>query len=401
MWRVRPTRGNGCWVWMPRDPVVLVGVSTRALAESAVRAGYSCVSVDAFGDLDQKHRLPNLGIRRDLGERYTAARAVQVARRLTAGPAAYVGNLENHPRAVQRLAAGRRLLGNAPATLIRARTPETLVEAAGGLARVPTTLRRDRVAGADPGRRWLRKPARGGGGSGVSAWRPGEPLGRREIVQERMDGTTGSILFLAGPHGSVLLGLSEILSGASAPAAPGYRYGGSLYPLEPPREETGSALRSLAQTLAASLTDRLGLRGINGADFVLRDGCIHLLEVNPRCTASAELVERATGLSIFAAHVAACGGERVPPPIDPVGSWGKAIVYADADVVVGDTSRWLDREDRRDIPFPGERIARGQPVCTVFARGRDRQECLAGLERAVAEVRRELSAGAKGDARDG
>ena len=32
--------------------ILLAGVSTRALAESAVRAGYRVVAVDAFGDAD-------------------------------------------------------------------------------------------------------------------------------------------------------------------------------------------------------------------------------------------------------------------------------------------------------------------------------------------------------------
>ena len=111
------------------DSVLIVGVSTRALAESASRAGYSCLSVDAFGDLDQKSRVPNVGLSRDLGRSYSAAAAVAVGRRFPAACAAYVGDLENHPAAVRRLARGRRLLGNTPATLVRVRNPVTLAEA--------------------------------------------------------------------------------------------------------------------------------------------------------------------------------------------------------------------------------------------------------------------------------
>ena len=160
------------------DSVLIVGVSTRALAESASRAGYSCVSVDAFGDLDQKSRVQNVSLARDQGRRYSASAAVAVGRRFPAASAAYVGNLENHPAAVRRLALGRRLWGNTPATLVRARDPIAVADAvrrAGG--RAPLTLLAGETRHASAGVRWLRKPRRGGGGSGVRDWEPGAPLG--------------------------------------------------------------------------------------------------------------------------------------------------------------------------------------------------------------------------------
>jgi len=48
-------------------------------------------------------------------------------------------------------------------------------------------------------------------------------------------------------------------------------------------------------------------------------------------------------------------------------------------VQVGDTVAWLEDDDIRDVPAPGQRIARGQPVCTVFAHGTDQRSCYAGL----------------------
>ena len=96
-----------------------------------------------------------------------------------------------------------------------------------------------------------------------------------------------------------------------------------------------------------------------------------------------ELVERAYGLSIFDVHVRACLGEL--PAFDLAAarakgrSVGKAIVYARRDVTMGDTRPWLEDDDLRDIPAPGERIDRGRPVCTVFASGPDPKSCHAAL----------------------
>src|SRR2546429_61507 len=120
----------------------------------------------------------------------------------------------------------------------------------------------------------------------------------------------------------------------------------------------------------------------------------YAVEVNPRYCASMELVERARGISIFAVHARACAGElpdlvHTRPAADVV---GKAIVYAREDVVPEGTARWLEDDDVRDAPAPGEGIARGHPICTVFARGRSVTACGAALAARARTVYRSLDA---------
>ncbi len=368
---------------------MIVGVSTRAFAESAVRAGYRCRTVDAFGDLDQKAMVENVALMRDIGREYHAAAAVALARGLP-GAAAYVANLENHPAAVRRLAAGRRLLGNEPAVLARVRDPFALAAALRPCGvRVPLTLTVAEAGRADPGRAWLRKPVRGGGGSGIGPWRPGLPLGPRTIVQERLEGTPGSIAFAADGRRAVVLGISRQLIGDARFGANGYRYAGSILPFASDDADPGCVAEQAA-AIAETVTAAFGLRGVNGVDFVARDGTLYVLEVNPRYTASMEVIERASGLSIFEAHVAALAGELPAPRAPEPGAHGKAIVFARRDAVVADTRPWLARDDVRDVPFPGERIRRGRPVCTVFARAADAQACYAGLVAAARAVEETL-----------
>src|SRR5262249_42024191 len=125
--------------------------------------------------------------------------------------------------------------------------------------------------------------------------------------------------------------------------------------------------------LASVVAGEFGLVGVNGIDFVARDGVPYLIEVNPRWTASMELVEHAYGVSVFAAHVAACTAGELPAfdlakarrgaPVV-----GKAVVFARGDVTAGDTRRWWrpSNDDAavapvRDVPHPGEKITAGQP----------------------------------------
>lgn len=378
-----------------RADVLIAGVSARAFAESAWRAGYAVLAVDAFGDLDLKARVEAVGLRRDLGRPWSAGGAAAAARAIPAEAVAYGANFENHPRAVRALAAGRRLLGNAPAALTRCRNPWVLAEvaaAAGG--RMPRTLRPGEAGRADPALAWMRKPVRGGGGSGVRLWTPGEPLGAHELLQERIPGLHASAVFLADGRRARLLGLSRQLAGEASFGAPGFRYCGSIYPLATP---AAGALERRAGALADAFAEAFGLVGVNGFDFVVGEGEgegeVWVLELNPRYVASAELIERAQGLSIFSAHAAACGGSLEQAPLAvPDGSWGKAVVYARTGVVAGATREWLERDNVRDVPFPGERLERGAPVCTVFARGTDATECRARLEAAARTIEQELHA---------
>ena len=251
---------------------------------------------------------------------------------------------------------------------------------------MPLTLVPDQARHANAGARWLRKPRRGGGGSGVREWKPGAPLSPHELVQERIEGLLASAAFVANGQRAVLLGMSRGLAGDPAFGARGHRYCGSVYPFSADR-----ALLDRMRAIAGAVTEAFGLVGLNGIDFVLREGEPYVLEINPRYSASMELIERAGRLSVFEAHVAACGGALPSDGAAPMSEvLGKAILYARRDVVVGDTGRWLFRDDLRDVPFPGERVRRGHPVCTVFARGADSVTCYARLVAAASALEQQL-----------
>jgi predicted ATP-grasp superfamily ATP-dependent carboligase len=103
--------------------------------------------------------------------------------------------------------------------------------------------------------------------------------------------------------------------------------------------------------------------------------------VNPRWTASLELVERAHRLSVFELHAAACADLAVPASAFPIPArvHGKAVVFARRTARTGDTRAWLGDESVRDVPHPGTTIPAGQPICTVLASADDADTCYAAL----------------------
>jgi len=377
--------------------VLIAGVSTRALAVSAARAGYRVTAVDAFGDQDLRAVADVLGSLSGTHPRFTPAGAAERARSVSADLVAYTANFENHPEAVAALARGRRLLGNTSAVLRNVRNPVRLMRALvrRGLP-VPET-RGSAPPSAGGARRWLLKPRRSGGGHGTVTWRPGQPVTRRHYLQERIAGVPGSIVFVADGRTAVPLGLSRQLVGLREFGATGFRYCGSLLASAAPVFAAQTALLAGAAALASAVVQEFSLRGLNGIDFVAREGVPFPIEVNPRYAASMELVQRATGVSLFALHADACAGRLAAAPSVPTRVYGKGIVYARRDVVVADPMRWRVA-DLADIPHPGERIGRGHPICTVLAEADSADACVEALVRSAAAVYRGLEHSARGAA---
>ena len=378
---------------MPR--VVVVGWSTRAIADSAARAGFDVTAVDAFADLDQHPDVAAIQVQRDTGEPPTPHALTRAARDVGGDAVVYSSPFENHGRSIAALARGRSLWGNPPETLREARDPVTVMRA----------FRRrgfDVADVVDPNGselpdECLLKPLASGGGRGVRSWRPGSHVPKGWYLQRRIEGSAGSIVFLAARGRAIPLGLSRQLVGDPAFGATGYRYCGNIVAAD--RDGAFGddlVLMSTAVALADAAAAEFGLVGINGIDFIARDSLPIPLEINPRWSASVELVERAFHGQLFGAHVEACTSATLPEhrvvkaPADTV--IGKAVVFARADAIVSDTRLWLRDPDVRDIPRPRAHIREGRPICTVFARAATMERCYEALVERAAGIYASLKA---------
>ena len=369
------------------EQVLVAGISTRALAASAARAGYHVSAADAFGDLDLLRTANIISSRPQERAQFRPMTAAIAADEAPGGLACYTSNFENYPAAVERLARGRTLLGNPASVLTRVRDPLLLMHTLGQLGfEIPKT-RSSAPSERNARGPWLIKPRRSGGGHGTRVWRRHQPLPRTHYLQQRLAGAPGSILFAADRHQAVVLGVSRQLVGDTKLGARGFRYCGSL--LAPPAIlfPDQPKLVEIAERLASAVTREFEVRGLNGIDFIATDGVPYPIEVNPRYSASMELLERAGALSIFQIHEQACRG-TLPKRFRSELVLGKAVVFARKNVVMGDTRAWLEDTSLADIPHAGEKIQRGRPICTVFASGDDPDSCYEHLVNRAAAVYR-------------
>jgi len=392
--------------------LLLLGACVRALAQSALRGRLTharfpggIIAVDFFGDADlENDPVRVVALRRDHGLERTIANLGRAALSLGWNAVMPAGGLENRPGLLRLLARRGRLLGSAPGSIRAVRDPARLFpwlaseDLPHALTRLAPRVPRD-------GRAWLLKPRRGAGGGGVRAARPGETVPPGWHLQERLDGRPGSAAFLADGHDAVLLGVSEQLIGMAPLGSQGYRHAGNLVDtvdlMQGPATLLDTGGVALARRIATRLAARFALRGLAGFDFISVRGRPHLIEVNPRWTASMELIEAARGASLFdaqlrvgdgadASTVAGAAGmvdtDRTAPGFGPGPVLGRGVLYA-AESVVAPAPEALAAIGARDRPRSGETILQGQPVCTLTALAATRNLAIASLEENAAAAR--------------
>lgn len=386
--------------------ILLIGISVRAMAESAVRSGYSITALDAFGDRDLKEVAETCSLR-DYGYSYSPENLYKAGIRMDVDSVAYTSNLENHPEILSRFAEKKRVIGNSPQAVARVRHwPELFGALQHARFRVPKTFLQGKILPPDPIDRWLEKPLLSGGGHGIRFVRPsleyvagseGLRIPADRMIQEYVDGIPCSVSFVANGKESVLVGVAEQLIGMGSFGAGGFRYCGNIVPAQAMLDpDAGEKILGKLRELTRFLTREFNLCGVNGIDFILRDGEVYVTEVNPRYTASMEIVETAYGLPLFHLHLRSVLHSELPEfdlekELRPGRFVGKSYLFAERDVTIPDTTDWM-ASGIRDVPENGEEIRRGGPVCTLLVDGATREETLAELMRHAQAIKAEIYA---------
>jgi predicted ATP-grasp superfamily ATP-dependent carboligase len=378
--------------------ILIIGMSVRAMAESAVHSGYTVEGLDAFGDLDLQDLIKCYSLKRDFNIGFSATALFDASHGLSFDDVAYTSNLENHPEVVRRFARHHRVLGNSANVLVRVRhwpTLSRMITQAG--FQIPETIYDGDNWQPNPARIWLRKPILSGGGHDITFCHDKASPGRGFMFQEYMPGLGCSASFFANGRECVVVGLTEQLLGRPEFGSYGFHYCGNLLPLDAARDlSTGLAILDQVQEIAMLVTREFGLVGVNGMDWVLNNDQVFLTEINPRYAASMELIEQAYGLPMFDLHVRAVLRGELPEfdlatRLADRPFYGKAILYAEKDAVAVDTYGWLER-GIRDVPVSGESLTQGRPICTVLACEPTHDQCMASLVSQAQAIKGEIYA---------
>ena len=134
------------------------------------------------------------------------------------------------------------------------------------------------------------------------------------------------------------------------------------------------------------LIREFNLIGSNGVDYVLdKNGELKVIEINPRFQGTYELVEKVMEINLLDAHIKACEGELIEiPPIE--GYAVKKIIYARKQVNIGN----LNIPNVYDIPYQGVKIEKDQPLVTLISQNNNLKTAIEDIKIVEEEVYRNI-----------
>ena len=348
--------------------LLILGASARAAAWSARRAGFEPQAVDLFGDEDLRS-IADVRV----GRKYPDD-LEQLALQLAPTPWLFTGGLENCDELVDRVSAYHPLWGNPGHVLRAVRNHERLAEVCRDAGfRVPRIVDDPALVPADG--TWLRKARHGSGGCHVSRWHgtstESAPQGAW-YYQEHFEGLAASAIFVAARGDAWLAGITRQRIGLACGGKHEFQYCGSIAPW-PVAPATSARMLELGRAISQTFQ----LVGLFGVDLLLQGDEIIPIEVNPRYTASIEVLERTLGWNSLLDHRNACLEQQLPLEsasghVRPAA--GKAILFLRSKLVVPqnlgnqnlaphDDPNW---PTLADIPRAEITIRAGEPLATVF-----------------------------------
>lgn len=378
-----------------RNPLVVLGFSARAAVECAVRAGHRPIVVDFCGDRDltvlgcQYHSMADpawldwlvdqpasVPILITGGMEHQSVRLYDYFRRTGRSCEAIdsvlaMRDIQNWQRWAQE------------SDIV---WPKSIPIADASLHPEPTM---------DSHSRWVLKSNQSVGGQGVQDWPIEKATSRQHhlddsqtyYLQQKLDGSGVGVTFLTSDFGTILLGVVESGFQDTQSFMPKYTYRGSVGPCQLP-ETSLARLRSFGQRVG----NESRILGLWQADFIVNADFISLLEINPRWSASMELLDVAMEERLVGWHVA-CVNKSVEIKAwrelslrsdqrilaAPKRVFGKLIHYAPSDFVVSEAqaSSWWEVRWNSGYALPTERtwfaadippahtqVSRGQPIRT-------------------------------------
>lgn len=347
---------------------------------AAVRAGYGVTAIDAFADQQTVALADNTILVDYDAYGFNADALLQAVSQLEASQ--YLGfiygsGFEAQPSLLKKIATIIPLIGNTATTVQAVKTAASFF-AALDLCAIPhpaSCLQGPLKPSAD----YLDKFAGGCGGTHISlVVDQSATLGNNHYYQQKMNGRSISLLFVAYSHGIEVVGFNE--QWLNPTVGMPFRYGGALS-----RIEVSSIIQQQMIDAAEALTRTFSLRGCNSLDALIQDDIAYVLEINPRLSATFDLYRaeeyQAVELHLMEVHIqASLGGvswqqvqmKKSKSVVQQ--SKAHAVIYALEDMLIPTTFSWPDWV--LDSPCLDEqaqafKLLADAPICSVQAQADD------------------------------
>jgi hypothetical protein len=126
-----------------------------------------------------------------------------------------------------------------------------------------------------------------------------------------------------------------------------------------------------------NLARKFNLIGSNGVDYILNENGLYVIEINPRIQGTFECVEKAFGINMLDAHIKACNGEIMEIPDAQYYSY-KKIIYSPTRMKY----KKIDLDNIYDMPHIGSITEKSEPLLTIIDKDKDFEKLYEKVESA-------------------
>ena len=197
------------------------------------------------------------------------------------------------------------------------------------------------------------------------------------LVQEYIQGTNISSSVLSTNREAKTLVVSRMLTESDFGKKNSFRYCGNIVPLNCSNNINMKQINNISEEIIS----KFKLIGSNGIDMIIdKDSTFdaknskfndensafdepYIIEVNPRFQGTYECIEEILEINLLDAHIKACAGEliEIPKP-DPNEYSNKRIIYSNEKIKAGNLNI---NNNIHDIPLKGAIIEKDEPLITI------------------------------------
>ncbi|MFX1408929.1 MAG: ATP-grasp domain-containing protein [Promethearchaeota archaeon] len=405
--------------------ILVVGFNTRPLAKSLNKAGYDVYAVDFFGDLDlfphvkdcliiTKELELNYELLKDKYSNFLVHFTIEMLRKynnidfLLIGSGlddAYEGRYKIL-EVIKEKELSIKDINNDLETIKKARDIEKIYKYLRSIGlKVPLSVSYEKFRNNNKSLfdfPFVLKKKRSAGGINVFKIENEERLSFQLkllelngfdpadwLIQEFIEGIPVSCTTISNGVECEVISINRQIIGEKFLNPPGdFTYCGNIVPANLLKEDN-----KLISEISSKLTKELGLKGINGFDFVLKNHYPNLMEINPRIPGSIRASEDVLDLNLLNLHIQSFAPKKWDSvkikirTVRPSGFATKLILFAPKNVDKKVLNRINNLEFVHDKTNPVKSIIKEEPLCTILFKGKTFSESYFGALKIVNRIK--------------
>ncbi len=387
-----------------KKSVLVIGFNTRPLAYSLNKAGYDVYVVDFFGDLDLYPYVKDFRIiTKELSARYNSIKnnyqqflAQYTIELLDKYPdienLIIASGMDDHLEERQYILNeikkskrdGTKSLNNSISVIKNARNIPKIYHTLKEMGyKVPITYELKRLEELEKYLSYplILKKSKSSGGINVYKIRDREHLtfliksleikgynSSNWLIQEYIEGIPVSCTTISNGIETKIISINRQIIGLEFVNPPKqFMYCGNIVP--------GNLLtgdNKLISEISTMLANILGLKGINGFDFVLRNHYPYLMEINPRIPGSIRASEDSMKINLLNLHIKSFHQEQWNEIIEVLNNHlcrkfvTKLIYFAPKEIPIDKLEKINNLKFIQDKSEPIHNMVQGEPVCSIL-----------------------------------